>query len=258
MKKTIFKNVVIAIAATLCTTNISAQGFLKKMQKAVDKVESVTKTVETVTGSSDATATDQQSTDSISPKDFLANAPSYSVKKVIETDSLGNAITNEDGTTRYKFLLIDKDGKVCEKNAVKKHLNSALKSGAFILLKVGGGATAGALIGKKAGGSKKSAWIGAGVGAAAGLLGSANDIKAVKKQVKLMKDCKKVLAVYEKTFTEEGTPIDASVDLSDVEGINFNECEEITKSAADVKNEFLASKTEGESLEDVDIDNLEV
>lgn len=257
MKKTFFKSVVIAIAITFCATNISAQGFLKKMQKAVDKVESVTKTVETVTGSSDAT-TEQQSTDSISPKDFLANAPSYSVKKVIETDSLGNAITNEDGTTRYKFLLIDKDGKVCEKNAVKKHLNSALKSGAFILLKVGGGATAGALIGKKAGGSKKSAWIGAGVGAAAGLLGSANDIKAVKKQVKLMKDCKKVLAAYEKTFTEEGMPIDAAVDLANVDGINFNECEEITKSAADVKNEFLASKTEGESLEDIDIENIEV
>ena len=36
-------------------------------------------------------------------------------------------------------------------------------------------------------------------------------------------------------------------------------CEELTKSAADVKNEFLASKTAGESLEDVEIpDNFEV
>lgn len=261
MKKTTFRNVAIAMAVSLCATNISAQGFLKKLQKAADKVESATKTVESVTGSTSAesASADQQATDSISPKDFLAKAPSYTVKKVIETDSLGNAIANEDGTTRYRYLLIDKDGKVCEKNAVKKHLNSALKSGAFILLKVGGGATAGALIGKKAGGSKKSAWIGAGVGAAAGLLGSAGDIKAVKKQVKLMKACKKVLSAYEKTFTEEGIPIDASVDLANVDGINFNECEEITKSAADVKNEFLASKTEGESLEDVEIpDNLEV
>ena len=49
--------------------------------------------------------------DSISPKEFLEKAPSYSVKKVTETDSLGNAITNEDGTARYKYLLIDKNGK---------------------------------------------------------------------------------------------------------------------------------------------------
>ena len=259
MKKIFIKSIAIAITTSLfCTTSISAQGFLNKLKKATDKVESVSKTVESVTGTTTA-STEEQGTDSISPKEVLEKAPSYTVKKVIETDSLGKAITNEDGTTRYSYLLIDKDGKVCEKNAVRKHLNSSLKSGAFILLKVGGGATAGALAGKKIGGSKKSAWIGAGVGAAAGLLGSANDIKAVKKQIKLMKECKKVLKAYEKTFTEEGTPIDASIDLANVDGINFTECEEITKSAADVKNEFLASKTAGESLEDVEIpDNFEV
>lgn len=250
MKTTVLKNVTIAMAMTFCVSSASAQGFLNKLKKTVDKVESVTKTVESVTGSASA---DQQSTDSVSPKDFLANTPSYTVKKVVEIDASGQVITNEDGTTKYSFLLIDKDGKVCEKNTAKKHLNAALKSGALILVKVGGGATAGALIGKQIGGSKKSAWIGAGAGAAVGLLGSAKDIKAVKNQVKLMKECKKVLKVYEKTFTEEGTPIDASVNLADVEGINFTECEEITKSAADVKNEFLASKSEGESLEDVEI-----
>lgn len=250
MKTTFLKNATMAMAIAFCASSASAQGFLDKLKKATDKVESVTKTVESVTGSN---STEQQAADSISPKDFLANTPSYTVKKVIETDASGQAITNKDGTTKYSFLLIDKDGKVCEKNTVKKHLNAALKSGAFILLKVGGGATAGALIGKQVGGSKKSAWIGAGAGAAVGLLGSAKDIKAVKNQVKLMKECKKVLKVYEKTFTEEGTPIDAAVNLADVEGINFTECEEITKSAADVKNEFLASKSEGESLEDVEI-----
>lgn len=250
MKTTLLKNVTMAMAIACCASSASAQGFLDKLKKATDKVESVTKTVESVTG---PISTDQQTTDSISPKDFLANIPSYTVKKVIETDDSGQAITNEDGTTKYSYLLIDKEGKVCERNTAKKHLNSALKSGALILVKVGGGAAAGALIGKQAGGSKKSAWIGAGAGAAVGLLGSAKDIKAVKNQVKLMKDCKKVLKAYENTFTEEGTPIDAAVDLTNVEGINFTECEEITKSAADIKNEFLASKSEGESLEDIEI-----
>ncbi|WP_417008837.1 hypothetical protein [Bacteroides congonensis] len=255
MKTVLLKNVVVTLVVGLATTSVSGQGFLKKLQKAADKVESVTKTVETATGS---VAGDEQASDSISPSDFLTTAPLYQVKKVIETDEAGAVITNEDGTTKYKYLLIDKDGKVCDRKTAKKHLNSALKSGSFILLKVGGGAAGGALLGKKAGG-KKGALIGAGVGAAAGLLASSGDIKKVKEQMKLMKACKKVLKEYENTFTEEGTPIDASIDLTNVNGINFAECEEITKSAADVRNEFAASKTEGESLEDIELpDDLKV
>lgn len=249
MKMNFFKGVFLIAFVTLGVADMSAQSFLKKLKSAAEKMESVTKTVNEVTGGE---STEQKAeNDSISPKEFLENAPSYSVKKVTETDSLGNAITNEDGTARYKYLLIDKNGKACAPNTAKKHLNSVLKSGAFILLKVGGGATAGALLGKKFGGSK-GAWIGAGVGAAAGVLASMNDIKAVKEQVKLMKECKKVLSAYQNTFTEEGLPMDASVDLSNVDGINFSECEEITKSAADVRAELLASQEEGESLEDVE------
>lgn len=256
MKTVLLKNVVVILVLGLATTSVSAQGFLKKLQKAADKVESATKTVETVTGS---VAGDEQASDSISPSDFLTTAPLYQVKKVIETDEAGTVITNEDGTTKYKYLLIDKDGKVCDRKTAKKHLNSALKSGSLILLKVGGGAAGGALLGKKVGGGKKGAWIGAGVGAAAGLLASSGDIKKVKEQMKLMKACKKILKEYENTFTEEGTPIDASIDLTNVNGINFAECEEITKSAADVRNEFAASQAEGESLEDIDLpDDLKV
>lgn len=256
MKTVLLKSAIMTLAIGLATTSVSAQGFLKKLQKAADKVESVTKTVETVTGTASG---EEQAPDSISPSDFLATAPLYQVKKVVETDEAGTVIANEDGTPIYKYLLIDKDGKVCDRKTAKKHLNSALKSGSFILLKVGGGAAGGALIGKKAGGGKKGAWIGAGVGAAAGLLASSGDIKKVKEQMKLMKACKKVLKEYENTFTEEGTPIDASIDLTNVNGINFAECEEITKSAADVRNEFAASRTEGESLEDIELpDDLKV
>ena len=44
-----------------------------------------------------------------------------------------------------------------------------------------------------------------------------------------------------------------------MEGINFAECEEITKSAADVKAQLLASKLEGDTLDDVEIpDDLNV
>lgn len=147
MKMNFLKGVFLIAFVTLGVADMSAQSFLKKLKSAAEKVESVTNTVNEVTGGE---STEQKSeNDSISPKEFLEKAPSYSVKKVTETDSLGNAITNEDGTARYKYLLIDKNGKVCAPNTAKKHLNSALKSGAFILLKVGGGATAGALLGKK-------------------------------------------------------------------------------------------------------------
>lgn len=248
--KTLFLKLAFMAIAILCfNTGVYAQGFLNKLKDAAKKVESVTGVATNSTDNKEA-STD---TTSVSSKEFLENVPNYSVKKVIETDSLGNQLKNEDGTVKYSFLLIDKDGKVCEKNAAKKHLNNALKSGGAILAKVGVGAGVGAMGALLGGGSKKEALIGAGVGAAAGLLASADDIKEVRKQVKLMKECKKVLEAYEKTFTDEGTPIDASVDLTNVDGINFAECEEITKSSEDIKKEFMASKTEGESLDDLDL-----
>lgn len=248
MKGLFIKSFTLLMLLVFCSVNGNAQGFLGKLKKAA---ESVSKTV-TPVQSENA----QADTTQFNSKEFLENVPNYSVKKVVETDEAGNEIKNDDGTEKYKYLLIDKNGNVCEKNAAKKHLNSALKSGGKILLKVGGGAAAGAATALLAGGSKKDALIAGGIGAAAGLLASSGDIKEIRKQVKLMKECKKLLAAYEKTFTDEGEPIDASVDLTNVDGINFTECEEITKSAEDVKKQFLASKQEGESLEDVSDEEL--
>lgn len=246
MKTKFVKLFFIVLVFSFFNSEAYAQGFLKKLKDVTKKVESAT-----------GIATDSQESSSdtttVSSKDFLNNIPNYTVKKVIETDSSGNQIKNEDGTIKYSFLLIDKDGKVCEKNTAKKHLNNAIKSGATILAKVGAGAGIGAMTSLLKGGSKKDALISAGAGAAFGLIASADDIKEVKEQVKLMKECKKVLEAYEKTFTDEGTPIDASVDLTNVDGINFAECEEITKSSEDIKKEFMASKTEGESLDDLDL-----
>ena len=101
---------------------------------------------------------------------------------------------------------------------------------------------------------KKAAIAGAATGAAAGLLASADDIKQIKKLNKSLKAYKKQLEAYQKTFTEEGTPIDASINLADVDGIDFTEAEELTKSAADVKAELAESSAASESLDDVDFD----
>ena len=248
MKGLFFKSLTLVVLFVSYSANSNAQGFFGKLKKAA---ESVTKTV--VSERSEDVPAD---TIQIDTKEYLANLPSYSVKRVIEKDSLENEIKNNDGTIRYKYLLIDKDGKVCDKNTAKKHLNNALKSGGKILLKVGGGAAAGAATALLVGGSKKESFIAGGVCAPPGLLASSGDIKEIRKQVKLMKECKNVLAAYEKTFTDEGEPKDATVDLTNVDGINFADCEVITKDAKEVQVEMLASKERGASMEDVSDEDL--
>ena len=83
MKMNFLKGVFLMAFVTLGVTDMSAQSFLKKLKSAAEKVESVTNTVNEVTGGE---STEQKSeNDSISPKEFLEKAPSYSVKKVTET-----------------------------------------------------------------------------------------------------------------------------------------------------------------------------
>ena len=121
------------------------------------------------------------------------------------------------------------------------------------MAKVGTSAAMGALGGLMQK-DKKAAIAGAATGAAVGLLASADEMKQIKELNKSLKAYKKQLEVYQKTFTEEGTPIDASINLADVEGIDFTEAEEVTKSTADVKAELAESIAASESLEDIDFD----
>lgn len=235
MKRLILKSVCALALMAFCVTGASAQGFLKKLKKAA---ETVTGTTEAV---ADTAATAPE--DSISTKDFLANLPTYTEYKVIETDANGDTLRNEDGTVRYTYRIVDQNGKVCDTETAKKQLAAALKSGGAILLKLGVGAAAGALTAKAAGGSKKKAWLGAGIGAATGLLASAGDIKEIKKQMKLRKELLRMLNKYQKTFSDEGLPLDANADLSD-----YEDCEIICKPAAEVQEELLASKEAGKSL----------
>ena len=167
--KSLFLKCACAVALmAFCVTGASAQGFLKKLKKAADTVTGMTETV------ADTTATAPE--DSVSTKEYLSNLPSYRVVQMIETGEDGDTLRNEDGTIQYKYLVYDQNNKVCDANTAKKHLASALKSGGAILLKMGAGAAAGALTAKAAGGSKKKAWLGAGIGAATGLLASAGGI----------------------------------------------------------------------------------
>lgn len=250
--KHVFKTVLFTVLLSLCGTNVSAQKFMKKMFKKKANTEaSQDQNQEVKDEAKDDT------TKVMKPEDFLASSPSYSVKKVFELDENGEQLKNSDGTDVYKYLVIDKEGKVTDLKTAKKHLYAARKAGLLILAKVGGGAAAGGAIGKGLLGSKKGALIGAGIGAAVGLAASGKDIKKIKAEMKLYKDYKKLLEAYQKTFSEEGMPLQADVDLSDVDGINFNDCETISKPSSLVAQEIKESQQEGENMtldEDTDFD----
>lgn len=244
MKSLILKGIVLMAMLSFNTEGVMAQGFLKKLKKSVESVTS-TNTSENQT---------EQPADSVDVKDLLANPPAYSIKKVVLTDEKGEKITNEDGTIKYHYLVVDDNtGKVCTAEHSKKIVNARLKAYGTILAKVGTSAAMGALGGLMQK-DKKAAIAGAATGAAVGLLASADEMKQIKELNKSLKAYKKQLEVYQKTFTEEGTPIDASINLADVEGIDFTEAEEVTKSTADVKAELAESIAASESLEDIDFD----
>lgn len=244
MKNIILKGIVLVAILSFNTEGMIAQSFLKKLKKGVESV-TTTNTLENQS---------EQPADSVDVKDLLANPPVYSIKRVVLTNEKGEEITNEDGTIKYHYLVVDDNtGKVCTAEHSKKIVNAKLKAYGTILAKVGSNAALGALGGilQK---DKKAAIAGAATGAAVGLLASADDIKQIKTMNKSLKAYKKQLEVYQKTFTEEGTPIDASINLADVDGIDFTEAEVLTKSAADVKADLAESSAVAESLDDVNFD----
>lgn len=254
----------LVIAASLLAfgaTEAQAQGWLKKLGKGIENVaktgedvlEKGTDVLNTLSAT-DSTATDTTAAGKqLSKEQLLENVPHYTVKKVIELGENGDTLRNDDGTIIYKYRVFDKDDKACDPDVAQKMVKSRLKAYGTILAKVGGGAALGAL-GGLMGKNKKDAIAGAAVGGLAGLAMSGPELKKIKQLNKSLKEYNKTLAAYKKTFNEEGLPIDASIDLSDVDGVDFTKSEELTKDAAEVKAELAASKLEGESLEDIDID----
>lgn len=247
MKNLILKSIYVLVLISFCAPNASAQGFLKKLKSAAEKVQSVTSSGEEAESPADTSAVD-----SISPKELIATMPIYSVVEVVETDANGDTIRNEDQTVRKTYRLVDQNGVMCDPNTARKHLKSAMKSGAAILAKVGVGAAAGSLATKGSGGSKKKAWLSAGIGAAVGLASAAGDIKELKEQLNLRKQCLRVIAQYQKDFTEEGVPVDANADLS-----AYQDCETMTLPAQQVAEQLLASQEEGGSMEDFSDEELQ-
>lgn len=249
MKQIVLKGLLMAVVSFFGVQNVSAQKWLDKLNKGLSKTNEI---LNAVNGSTEQEQTTQQK-DTISPKQFLENLPVFEVKKLTILNENGDTLRYEDGSIQYHYLVYDKDGKICHPETAKKLTNAALKSGGIILLKIGGGAAAGGLIGKKAGG-KKGAWIGGVAGFALGTALSINDIKDVKESLKTLKAYKQALEKYQSTFTEEGLPKDAEADLSD-----YIDCEELTQDALVVQTQIRESMAQGEgmSLEEIDMDELD-
>lgn len=248
MKNLVFKCIAAAIILSFCTTDVMAQGFLKKLKKSVENVSSAVG----LDSQKEASAEDLAA-DSISAEKLLNDVPAFTVNPVVEISSeTGDTLRNEDGTVKMRYLVIDKNNHVCDADVAKRMVNARLNSYATILAKVGGGALLGGATAFLTG-NKKDALKGAAIGAAAGLALSANNIKKIKELNKTLKAYKKTIEVYQDTFTEEGTPKDANINLADVEGIDFTQGEVLSKTSAEIKDELDKST----KLEDIDMDALE-
>ncbi len=225
MKKMIVKSM--ALLAMMCMTSgqVSAQGFFSKLSKGLDKAtEALDKVSDATKGSTDNnSATEANDTAAVKPLKWDM-IPKYHAEKRQVTAEDGTALTNEDGTPMVRVFLVDQFGKVRSAEAVKEQHKKLNKAVGNILLKVGAGAAVGIIGGLKAAKGKAAGGIiGGAVGAGAGVLLSKDDIKMAKQQKKSLKEQEKLIEQYQKNFTNEGTPIDASVDIDKIEDLEVSE-----------------------------------
>jgi len=229
---------VLAVMAVLFVANaqISAQGFLKKLTKSSEKTTS-------------STPADTATTDTATVKPLKWDKiPVYHAEKRAVTGSDGTPLMNEDGTPMVRVLLVDQFNNVRSPEAVKEQHKKLNKAIGNILLKVGGGAAlgvAGGLLASK--GKTSGALIGGAAGAAAGLALSSKDIKAAKAQKKSLKQQEELIAKYQENFTSEGTPINASVDVEKIEGLEISEGVSMTAEALKTELESESFNSSDES-----------
>jgi len=228
MKHLLFKSLAICAMMLIGANHVSAQSFLNKSKKALSSESTKDKT-------------DPVENDTVVKALKWDKIPVYTAKKIVLTKSDGTPMLNEDGTPVTRVLLVDQFGNKRSYEAVQAQYEAIEKAVNRIVLKVGSGAAVGALSGLALSkGKGKGAAVGAAAGAAAGLALSAKDIKEAKAQKKSIKQQKQLLEAYQKCFTAEGTPIDASVDLSNVDGFDFTAGESVSETAEALKAELAS------------------
>lgn len=218
---------VILMGAGMCTVEASAQGFLKKAKVAVSSV----------TSSSDATTTAADTTSNKLNKDDI---PVYHCEMVYLKDEAGNDVLNADGTKAYRVYLVNQKGQKITSEAAaaqSKQINKAILT---IAGKVGLGAAIGGLSGGKEGVL---------VGVATGLGMSVSDIMLIVKLKKDINKQKKVLEAYQKSFDEEGKPLDASVDPAKIKDLSIDTKNAVSDTAEKLKGELLTEAPTNESID---------
>ena len=172
--------------------------------------------------------------------------PYFEAQTIYLTDENGEALLNSDGTRQYRVLLIDQFGRYRSQESVKKQHKAINKAIGNIIGKVGIGTLLGAAAGYFATKDKSEKTedkvigtvAGAAAGAAVGLAYSEDDRKQAKKHRESLKEQEQLLKAYQKNFTSEGRPVKASVDLSNVKGLDFTKNEPLSMSAEEVKKEI--------------------
>lgn len=176
-----------------------------------------------------------------SAKVDLNKVPVYHAEKIVKLDEAGNQMKNDDGTLQYRVFLVDQFGNIRSAEAVKKQQAKVRKLVATVVGKVGLGALAGVglklasnAIEKKK--QKAEDLVVAGVaGAATGLVWGASDIAKAKELKKSLKAQEKLVKEYQKSFTDEGEPRSAEVNMDNVAGIEIVD-NNVSKSAEEVKS----------------------
>lgn len=220
---------VILMGAGMCTVEASAQGFLKKAKAAVSSATS---------SSSDATTT--AAADTTSNKLNKDDIPVYHCEMVYLKDEAGNDVLNADGTKAYRVYLVNQKGQKITSEAAaaqSKQINKAILT---IAGKVGLGAAIGGLSGGKEGVL---------VGVATGLGMSVSDIMLIVKLKKDINKQKKVLEAYQKSFDEEGKPLDASVDPAKIKDLSIDTKNAVSDTAEKLKGELLTEAPTNESID---------
>ena len=155
-------------------------------------------------------------------------------------DEAGNDVLNADGTKAYRVYLVNQKGQKITSEAAaaqSKQINKAILT---IAGKVGLGAAIGGLSGGKEGVL---------VGVATGLGMSVSDIMLIVKLKKDINKQKKVLEAYQKSFDEEGKPLDASVDPAKIKDLSIDTKNAVSDTAEKLKGELLTEAPTNESID---------
>ena len=230
MKTNTFIKLLLAFTLLTFTNQVDAQGFLKKLSKAVDKgLSAVDKGLDGVDKGLNA-IDKATSADTTKTKKIKWDAiPVYSFQKVYEKDSNGQPLLNEDGTQVFRVLTKDQNGNQRSVEAVKAQQKKIWEAVIAITAKVG--------IGAIAGGALKGDLKGAAIGAATGAVASADDIKMALAQKKSLSEQKKLIEEYENKFNEEGYPKDAKVDVAALDkDFGLTEENTLSMSTEEIKN----------------------